>query len=81
MLTPGIADAFDAGVRALEEAGIERVAVGAAGEGAGRPAPVLSAAPAPEGAAVEEVFGASSVVVRYSDVDDLAAGSPGSRAS
>ena len=71
MLTPGIADAFDAGVRALEEAGIERVAVGAVGEGPGRPAPVLSAAPAPEGAAVDEVFGSSSVVVRYSDVNEL----------
>ena len=73
MLTPGIADAFDAGVRALEEAGIERVAAGAVGEGRGRPAPVLSVAPAPEGAAVDEVFGASSVVVRYSDVAELAA--------
>jgi len=71
MLTPGIADAFDAGVRALDEAGIERVAVGTAGEGPGRPAPVLSAAPAPKGAAVDEVFGSSSVVVRYSDVNEL----------
>ena len=73
MLTPGIADAYDAGVRALEEAGVERVAAGEPGEGPGRPAPVLSVAPAPEGQAVEEVFGASSVVVRYADVDDLVA--------
>ena len=73
MLTPGIADAFDAGVRALEEAaGIERVAAGDAGDGPGRPAPVLSVAPAPEGVAIDEVFGASSVVVRYADVDELA---------
>ena len=73
MLTPGIADAYESGVRALEEAGVERVASGAPGEGPGRPAPVLSVAPAPEGQAIEEVFGASSVVVRYADVDDLAA--------
>ena len=73
MLTPGIADAYEAGVRALEEAGVDRVASGEPGEGAGRPAPVLSVAPAPEGQAIEEVFGASSVVVRYSDVEDLAA--------
>jgi NADP-dependent aldehyde dehydrogenase len=73
MLTPGIADAFDNGVRSLGNAAdIERIATGVAGEGAGRPAPVLSAAATPTGVAIDEVFGASSVVVRYSDVGELA---------
>jgi len=75
MLTPGIASAYEDGVRRLRgDEDVEVVAVGSPGEGEGRPAPVLSVAQLrdAESAALEEVFGASSVVVRYDGVDQLA---------
>ena len=75
MLTPGIASAYEDGIRRLRsDEDVEVVAEGSPGEGEGRPAPVLSVALLrhAESAALEEVFGASSVVVRYDDVDQLA---------
>ena len=84
MLTPGIADAVRRGRPGPRGAPARRGSPRAsAAGGPGRPAPVLSVGPAPRrSAAIEEVFGASSVVVRYSDVDGpRGRGSPGSRAS
>lgn len=74
MLTPGIAEAYAQGVRRLaEDAGVEVIAEGQAGD-TGAPAPVLATARIEDGqsAALDEVFGASSVVVRYRDAEDLA---------
>ncbi len=74
MLTPEIAAAYRRGVERLGEAvHVRRVAEGR-GDGSGSPAPVLSEASWGEegGILAEEVFGASSVVVRYDDVDELA---------
>jgi alpha-ketoglutaric semialdehyde dehydrogenase len=76
MLTPEIASTYAEEVATLAStAGFERIAEGLPGEGTGRPAPVLSTASWPDAreAAVREVFGASSVVVRYDDVETLAA--------
>lgn len=73
MLTPEIADAYEKGVATLGSTdGVRRVAEGYSGE-AGSPAPVLNTASWEEAAevAVREVFGASSVVIRYDDVDQL----------
>jgi 2,5-dioxopentanoate dehydrogenase len=75
MLTPEIASAYEQGIASLRSApGVEVVAEGQPGEGNGRPAPVLSLAAWPQAkeAAVQEVFGASSVVVRYDDVEKVA---------
>jgi NADP-dependent aldehyde dehydrogenase len=75
MLTPEIASAYEQGIESLRSApGVEVVAEGQPGEGNGRPAPVLSLAAWPQAkeAAVQEVFGASSVVVRYDDVEKVA---------
>lgn len=74
MLTPGIEAAYNAGVDALDQAsGVTRVATGKPGSSAGAPAPVLSTADEPAGSAVAEVFGASSVVIRYPDAAQLRA--------
>lgn len=76
MLTPGIAEAYTSGTRALEDTdGVRRVGQGVDG-GEHAPAPVVSEAPVElltqAGSAVaHEVFGASGVVVRYDDVDAL----------
>lgn len=77
MLTPGIAEAFEQGVSALEEQqAVTPVARGVAGEGENAPAPVVFSADLSELRAnsvlSEEVFGASSLIIRYSDVDSLA---------
>jgi NADP-dependent aldehyde dehydrogenase len=72
MLTPGIASAYSSGVETLAQAeGVQQLAAGQPGDGPGRPAPVLSAAARPAGAAVEEVFGASGVVIRWSGEEEL----------
>jgi NADP-dependent aldehyde dehydrogenase len=76
MLTPGIAEAYRSGVQRLRDApGIEVLAEGTTGDGAGAPAPALVTADlaAADGeTALEEVFGAASVVVRYATADELA---------
>jgi len=71
MLTPGIAAAYASGTEALR--GAEGVRVLAEGSAAGSeaPAPQLVEADALAGPVVDEVFGASGVVVRYDDLDDL----------
>jgi alpha-ketoglutaric semialdehyde dehydrogenase len=75
MLTPGIADAYRSGVERLRDAaGVELLAEGATGEH-GAPAAVLAGADltTPDAAvALEEVFGAFSVVVRYAGAEELA---------
>ena len=73
MLTPGIAEAYARCVADLAGAdGVEQVATGSAG-GEGAPAPALSVADWQRAAHVaeQEVFGASGVVVRWSDLDEL----------
>jgi 2,5-dioxopentanoate dehydrogenase len=73
MLTPAIAEAYRAGVERLGASpGVTRLAEGSPGEGSGCPAPTLSLANGLTDEAVAEVFGASSVVVRYDDVERLA---------
>jgi 2,5-dioxopentanoate dehydrogenase len=75
MLTPEISAAYSGGVEELGDArNVRRVAEGRPGDGAGRPAPVLSETSWADAAdlVATEVFGASSVVIRYDDVDDLA---------
>jgi 2,5-dioxopentanoate dehydrogenase len=74
MLTPGIAESYRTGIERLRGTpGLELLAEGRAGEGPGAPAPVLSQTgiDVPE-EALEEVFGAASVVVRYDSVEQLA---------
>ena len=73
MLTPGIAEAYERGSAALAAAeGVQRVATGSPGDGPGRPAPALSeVSMANVEHATDEVFGASSVMVRYDGLDDL----------
>ena len=75
MLTPVIAENYEDGVRRLRsDEDVDVVAEGSPGEGEGRPAPMLSVAQLriAESAALDEVFGASSVMVRYDGVDQLA---------
>jgi alpha-ketoglutaric semialdehyde dehydrogenase len=75
MLTPEIAAAYAGGIKTLGAAeSVRRVAEGRPGEGRGRPAPVLSevSSGAADDFVAREVFGASSVVVRYDDFDELA---------
>ncbi|WP_019810891.1 aldehyde dehydrogenase (NADP(+)) [Saccharomonospora halophila] len=73
MLTPAIAEAYRTGVdRLAATAGVDRIAEGSPGDGAGRPAPSLSSASSPTGEAVAEVFGSSAVVIRYDDPAALA---------
>lgn len=71
MLTPAIAAAYASGTEALR--GAEGVRVVAEGSAAGddAPAPQLVEASALAGPVVDEVFGASGVVVRYDDLGDL----------
>jgi 2,5-dioxopentanoate dehydrogenase len=73
MLTPGIASAYAEGTARLRGTdGVRVVATGRQGEGEHSPAPMLAEAPAMLLEHVsDEVFGASGVVVRFDDVDDL----------
>lgn len=72
MLTPGIVAAYAEGTKRLSEtAGIDVLAQGLPGPGDGAPAPFLSAASAEVEEAFAEVFGASSVVIRYADPAEL----------
>ncbi len=77
MLTPGIREAFDAGVTSLESAGVDVVGRGRAGDGSNAPSPVVFQTDAARLASDEvlqsEVFGAASLVVRYDDPADLPA--------
>ncbi|WP_417503630.1 aldehyde dehydrogenase (NADP(+)) [Microbacterium sp.] len=76
MLTSGIAAAFADGIRRQAESAT-LLAEGRMGEGANAPAPVVYDVALdafdPEGPLSEEVFGASSVIVRYDSVDDVLA--------
>ena len=76
MLTPGIHAAYEAGRKAFEEhGGVRRAAAGQAGQGANRGTGALFVTEAADfladAALAHEVFGASSLVVRCRDVDDL----------
>jgi len=74
MLTEGIAAAYERGVAGLAAAdGVEQVATGTPGEGAGAPAPALSVASWGSAGelAEQEVFGSSGVIVRWDDTDEL----------
>jgi alpha-ketoglutaric semialdehyde dehydrogenase len=77
MLTPDIAEAYRVGVERLRTAeGVDVLAEGAPGDGWDAPGPALSQADlATEGGrqTLDEIFGASSVVVRYASTDDLVA--------
>ena len=78
MLTPGIREAFESGTATLDSApGVERLASGTPGDGPNAPAPVVFATSTDglraDGALQTEIFGASSLVVRYGSVDDLLA--------
>lgn len=77
MLTQGIAEAFAKGVSALEDQQhVSTVGRGVTGEGENAPAPVVFSADLAElrsnPVLSNEVFGAASVILRYSDVDALA---------
>ena len=70
MLTSGIAEAYTRGTTALRDrAGVRVVAQGASG-GEDAPAPQVVEATTLDGV-TDEVFGASGVVVRYSDAESL----------
>ena len=76
MLTPGIAEAFDKGVSALEsQQAVATAARGVTGEGENAPAPVVFSADLAElrsnPVLSNEVFGSASVIIRYSDVASL----------
>ena len=75
MLTPGIHQAYERGVARLEEKGISTLARGAAGEGPNRGCAVLFSAALEEFEGdpeiAEEVFGASSVLVRCADAEAM----------
>jgi 2,5-dioxopentanoate dehydrogenase len=73
MLTPGIAAAYKAGVDRLRaDSGVEILAEGQPGVDAGAPPAVLGQTRiGVDDAAFEEVFGASSVVIRFGTVPDL----------
>jgi 2,5-dioxopentanoate dehydrogenase len=82
MLTDGIASAYAEGTSALRAAtGVRVLAEGEEGEARNAPAPLLAATTAATYATTEslqnEVFGAASLVVRYSGIDDLAAAAEG----
>lgn len=76
MLTPGIAEAYASGTASLRGTeGIRVVGQGTTG-GDHAPAPVVYEAPAEllsvdDATVTDEVFGASGVVVRFADVNDL----------
>lgn len=76
MLSAAIADSFAAGVRDLDEAaGVARLATGLGGPTANAPAPVIFAVELADFLANPvlhaEIFGAASLVVRYSDPAEL----------
>jgi alpha-ketoglutaric semialdehyde dehydrogenase len=78
MLTAGIREAFESGTEKLGSvSGVSRLGDGSPGEGPNAPAPVVFETEAdllgttPE--LQDEVFGASSLVVRYGTVDELIA--------
>jgi NADP-dependent aldehyde dehydrogenase len=70
MLTPGIATAYEQGTAALREAADVRVVGQGTAGGDHAPAPQVVEAGTLAGV-TDEVFGASGVVVRYDDLDDL----------
>lgn len=74
MLTEGIASTYRESVDDLAEtSGMERLAAGSEGDGPGAPAAVLTLAGEDvDPAGIEEIFGASGVVVRWSSLDALA---------
>jgi NADP-dependent aldehyde dehydrogenase len=74
MLTSGIAQAYDDGTARLRAAdGVRVVGVGTRGSGPDAPAPQLVAVATSSlvPPVVDEVFGASGVIVRYGSVDEL----------
>lgn len=71
MLTDGIAEAYLKGTEALAGDGdVTQLAEGKPGADRA-PAPALWEAGKLDGAAIDEVFGASGVIVRYDSLDDL----------
>jgi alpha-ketoglutaric semialdehyde dehydrogenase len=71
MLTPALAAAYVSGTERLRgAAGVRVIAEGSAGE-QDAPVPQLVEATSLGGPVSDEVFGASGVVVRFDDVDDL----------
>ncbi|WP_323960100.1 aldehyde dehydrogenase family protein [Arthrobacter sp. JZ12] len=78
MLTRGIADSWNAGVEALgSQGGVELVARGTDGSTENAPAPVVFGTQAEtflnNPVLHEEIFGAASLVVRYSSTEELVA--------
>ena len=78
MLTPGIADSCRAGIDALgSQEGVEVVARGREGSTANAPAPVVFGTEVPtfltNPVLQEEIFGASSLAIRYGSVEELLA--------
>lgn len=78
MLTRGIADSWNAGVEALEsQDGVELVAQGIRGSTENAPAPAVFGTQAEtflhNPVLHEEIFGAASLVVRYSSTEELVA--------
>lgn len=76
MLTEGIYQSWQQGVDALaEQEGVQLVGRGNAGDGQNAPAPAIYAAEVEQLIAnpvlQEEIFGAASLVIRYSDIADL----------
>lgn len=76
MLTPGIHDAWQAGVALLEgQPAVELVATGGAGAGENAPAPAVFTADVAAFLAnpvlQREIFGAASLIIRYDDADQL----------
>ena len=76
MLTPGIHGAYEAGRKALDDNGrVRRVAEGKVGEGVNRGRGALFVTEAADfladGTLAHEVFGASALVVRCRDADEL----------
>lgn len=73
MLTPGIAASYVEGTARLQQTeGVRVVATGRPGEGEHAPPAMIAEAPAELlDAVAEEVFGASGVVVRFEEVDEL----------
>lgn len=76
MLTSSICDSWTQGVEELgKQAGVELVGRGTEGEGSNAPAPVIFEATAEQlrhnPVLHEEIFGAASLVVRYSSAEEL----------
>jgi alpha-ketoglutaric semialdehyde dehydrogenase len=71
MLTPGIAEAYRTGTAALRDAADVRVVAEGTAAGDLAPAPQVVETTVLKHPVTDEVFGASGVVVRYDDVDDL----------